>query len=96
MHDYRIQNLEKNMGALTENVLTLADSVRVTNTAVRTFHDTQEQQAKIISEHAAEIERQKADRQKIKGGWMAVSFLGGVVVTGLTLIALLWPIIHQK
>ncbi len=96
LHNYRIENLEKNMAALTTNVLTLADTVRVTNAAVRTFHDTQEAQAKVIEAHAEEIALNRSDKAKIKGGWIALSFLVGFLASGATLFALLWPIIHQK
>ena len=96
LHGYRIENLEKNMGALTSNVLTLAETVRVTNAAIRTFHDTQEAQAKIIEAHAAEIAINRAYKAKIKGGWIALSFLVGFIASGATLFALIWPIIHQK
>lgn len=89
----RTEKLEKQMGVLTENLVTLTESVRVTNSAITVFHDTQKMMSQKIVEHETSLGEIKNASNKFKGGWWLAtavcSFIGGAItITGI-LMALL-------
>ncbi len=81
MHTYRIEHLEGQLKTLTENGLALTENVRVTNAAVRTFHDTQVEQSKRIEEHDKIIGEFNLTRANIRWGWNILSFIGGAAAS---------------
>ena len=80
--EYRQTNTERNLESLTSLVTTLSGTVRVTHESVLVLQQSISSLSKIQEEHAKDIEIIKTDKIKVKGGWIVLSFLGGLFVAG--------------
>jgi len=77
--DGRLDQTEKNLSKLTENVIAIATNVNLLTTAVKLMEQSQKADAEASRKIPDRLSALEANQNTMRGGWMALCAIGSVV-----------------